>query len=993
MACASALAAASGALDGGYIADSGEEDEKVPMPSGAAQTSTAPASASTTASSASSPSAASSSSSSAAGTSNVDMEFQSRTNEGSEDDDVTCIECEFAGYTLRDLRRIVDTMLPRYGHLLSNAERTAIESFSQMPLRAQQLYARLFSRKWPQWVPLQGLGSKYRELGEEEAQAAVRDLSTADSTPWDLTGPTQMSHPTCVAPWLIDTAFETASSLLARPLGNVCDSSSCSDSDPQQAAASLGAENFGTLLLDALPVAQLREFALSIGAGNIVHAEGRRGSKERLLTRLREAARKQRVLSGFLGTPARGCGNATTEAQLVTRALGVGRWVCIAPTPGRNAFAALVELFHLESCGTAESTYVIFSTRWPKYSLQEAPAALFADRGCLDAFLNARRMVLRLESSFEQPSSDRLALDASIAETELRRALSLQRSDTSGFSSWFEVASCRLEAEKLRCPFRRRFTVAWCWADALHHAVMRAPAAGDDQDARSTKIRQLRLLLESRLCVSRRGRWYNELAKEVSRAESALAALHVAAEGLAEGEPPPVAARINVDLTAESASSQDVELTESQMMGELPVLPRDARWELAQRCLTLARGAVAATNRGRGRSCTDAACRRQLRDTPAAQRKACGGDDGGRWLPALVDKLRAEEAAAAGPPRSVNATSCALPADPLPKDGMRGVGGRRMFAGFDLAELTVEELALRHYLSNACSLEFTCGLHCEGALLRDLFGLLMYDQLFDTSVKGVFMSLYQDAPLDLGSEAFYVARAKSIETRLDTLARLPSTCLAAEVRNLFTALYGTRIRGVRWDRYEGPDGVFRNNVGEGECSVCDKESDSKEKTDDSGKDAANSSSSEVVSRRVIHFRTGEVLPQNSRDLGAAAGAIGGQPLAAALRLLCEDYNSAGLPDLLVWSWSEDETSRPRARFIEVKSERDVLSRRQRLWLATLRGAGAEAEVCHVRDEPPDPELAGKKAGVGGSKGRGRKRKADKVKGNLGRVVSCSDVDA
>lgn len=33
--------------------------------------------------------------------------------------------------------------------------------------------------------------------------------------------------------------------------------------------------------------------------------------------------------------------------------------------------------------------------------------------------------------------------------------------------------------------------------------------------------------------------------------------------------------------------------------------------------------------------------------------------------------------------------------------------------------------------------------------------------------------------------------------------------------------------------------------------------------------------------------------------------------------------------------------------MEVKSERDTLARRQRLWLSTLRGAGAEAEAGKV----------------------------------------------
>lgn len=39
-------------------------------------------------------------------------------------------------------------------------------------------------------------------------------------------------------------------------------------------------------------------------------------------------------------------------------------------------------------------------------------------------------------------------------------------------------------------------------------------------------------------------------------------------------------------------------------------------------------------------------------------------------------------------------------------------------SGFRLEELTVEELAMQHYLGNG----FQCGIHCEGAVLRDLPG-------------------------------------------------------------------------------------------------------------------------------------------------------------------------------------------------------------------------------------------------------------------------------
>merc|ERR1712232_1259602 len=409
-----------------------------------------------------------------------------------------------------------------------------------------------------------------------------------------------------------------------------------------------------------------------------------------------------------------------------------------------------------------------------------------------DAFVAARRLATSLESEHERLSLERSEADALLAETQLREALATA------------VKESGLEAAKKQCPFRRRFSAAWCWAEVLHHAIMHAPAAGDNVDVRAARVRQLRLLLDSGLCPARRGRWYNELAKEIARAEGPRPALLVAVEGLAEGEPPPISSRIEVDLTVEA--SQDTGGAPSP-----PQLPRDSRWDLARRCRTLANQIGSATRGSRGSN----AWQRQLRSTPGAQAKAAGGDDGGRWLPKLVERLIAEEASAPGPIQSICATTLGLPQTPAPGAG----SGRRLFDGFYLEELTVEELALRHYLGGADGFEY--GIHCEGALLRDLFGIILYDQLFDTSVQGVFVSQYQDAPLDLGTEAFYSSRSIALEQRLRDLASLDAYSLASEVRHKFAALCGTQLRGVRWDRYEGPNAVFRRSSTKGESCVAE----------------------------------------------------------------------------------------------------------------------------------------------------------------------------
>lgn len=116
---------------------------------------------------------------------------------------------------------------------------------------------------------------------------------------------------------------------------------------------------------------------------------------------------------------------------------------------------------------------------------------------------------------------------------------------------------------------------------------------------------------------------------------------------------------------------------------------------------------------------------RLVRELPAARLKA---DGDGAWLPALVERLCAQEVAAPGPVRCIAAASVGLAAD------SQGNSGRRMFDGFDLKSLTVEELTIRYFLQAG---DFTCGIHCEGAVLRDLFGILLFEELFDGSVDGL----------------------------------------------------------------------------------------------------------------------------------------------------------------------------------------------------------------------------------------------------------------
>ncbi|KAG0179196.1 hypothetical protein DFQ29_002419 [Apophysomyces sp. BC1021] len=92
-------------------------------------------------------------------------------------------------------------------------------------------------------------------------------------------------------------------------------------------------------------------------------------------------------------------------------------------------------------------------------------------------------------------------------------------------------------------------------------------------------------------------------------------------------------------------------------------------------------------------------------------------------------------------------------------------GRKSVWRGNDGAACSVEELALEYYNKQGYR-----GLHAEGGVVSMLFMLLFWDILF-ASVPGVFETPYQTAPLDFGSDAFYIGRSELINTRLDDILR------------------------------------------------------------------------------------------------------------------------------------------------------------------------------------------------------------------------------
>ena len=51
------------------------------------------------------------------------------------------------------------------------------------------------------------------------------------------------------------------------------------------------------------------------------------------------------------------------------------------------------------------------------------------------------------------------------------------------------------------------------------------------------------------------------------------------------------------------------------------------------------------------------------------------------------------------------------------------------------------------------------GWHCEGSYIRSMFGLLFYDIIFcENACDNVFLTPFQDSPLDMGYPSFYSTR-------------------------------------------------------------------------------------------------------------------------------------------------------------------------------------------------------------------------------------------
>lgn len=110
---------------------------------------------------------------------------------------------------------------------------------------------------------------------------------------------------------------------------------------------------------------------------------------------------------------------------------------------------------------------------------------------------------------------------------------------------------------------------------------------------------------------------------------------------------------------------------------------------------------------------------------------------------------------------------------------------------------TVESFALFYYKGEG----YPKGIHCEGAFPITLFGTLFWDEIYNMSIPGAYVSSYQDAPLDLYSSEFYENRKERIDMKIQIIRTFDSETLSRHLKHEYDLYreYTSLCQGTLFD--------------------------------------------------------------------------------------------------------------------------------------------------------------------------------------------------
>ncbi|XP_072747901.1 fanconi-associated nuclease 1 [Anoplolepis gracilipes] len=194
---------------------------------------------------------------------------------------------------------------------------------------------------------------------------------------------------------------------------------------------------------------------------------------------------------------------------------------------------------------------------------------------------------------------------------------------------------------------------------------------------------------------------------------------------------------------------------------------------------------------------------------------------------------------------------------------------------------SVESFALYRYKCDG----YPKGVHCEGAFPVTLFVTLFWDEIYNMNIPGTYVSLYQDAPLDLYSSEFYENRKEQIDMKLQIIRKLDSETLSRHLKTKFDLHreYTSLYHGTLFD--------------------------------------------------------------DSNNFQEIAFCLGVEGIVGICERLIHNYRlwRAGFPDLIVWNAHTKQY-----KIVEVKGPKDSLSTKQQLWLDYLNHLGLNTEVCYCK---------------------------------------------
>ncbi|XP_050537525.1 fanconi-associated nuclease 1-like [Daktulosphaira vitifoliae] len=200
-----------------------------------------------------------------------------------------------------------------------------------------------------------------------------------------------------------------------------------------------------------------------------------------------------------------------------------------------------------------------------------------------------------------------------------------------------------------------------------------------------------------------------------------------------------------------------------------------------------------------------------------------------------------------------------------------------------ISYMSVEERSLYYYKNEG----YSRGLHDEGQLIKSMFFLCFWDVIYGNYPPHViFLSEYQDSPLDWRTQHFYTIREKAIKDQLAKLEGMSVNEIYEMLNELCVKYYNTQSV-INWKI------LTPNNL--------------------------------LLCKELLNC------------LGISIFlSIGHHILANGRKYM------HGMPDLIIWNPMDNKY-----KFVEVKGPKDKLSDVQHSWLLTLIEFGAYVEVCHI----------------------------------------------